>query len=117
MKKHTLFPLIISLALSFFILSCGNGNEDFSSSFSYSGDISRYDEREYHIVKFDTDGGTLIPDQRILHGEKIVKPDDPYKEGFKFQYWQYLDKEWSFFEYSVMEDMTLTSIYSPIIDR
>jgi uncharacterized repeat protein (TIGR02543 family) len=58
---------------------------------------------------FNTDGGTLIPSQRVLAGDKIIKPADPIKENYVFQGW-YSDSAfanaWNF-STGVTEDVTL----------
>ena len=40
-----------------------------------------------HIVTFNADNGTAITTVEVLHGEKIVKPADPVKEGYVFLGW------------------------------
>ena len=39
------------------------------------------------VVEFDTAGGTIVESQSIRCGSKIVKPQDPMKEGFEFINW------------------------------
>lgn len=41
----------------------------------------------YKTVTFDTDGGTVIPDQTVRTGAKATKPVDPTKEGYEFDGW------------------------------
>ena len=60
-----------------------------------------------HTVTFDTHGGSQVPSQRVKHGDKIEKPDNPTKLGYDFVNWTYKDEEWSFIGYSVTENMTL----------
>ena len=61
----------------------------------------------YCTVTFDSNGGTLIESQKVKHGDKVEKPDDPIKEGHTFVNWTYKGEEWSFIGYSVTENMTL----------
>ena len=62
-----------------------------------------------HTVTFDSQGGSPIESQRINHGEKVTKPEDPVRTGYNFVNWTYKDEEWSFLGYSVTEDMTLVA--------
>ena len=60
-----------------------------------------------HTVKFDTDGGSLIPDEIVKHGGKIKTQDKPSKENSQFGGWQ-LDGQDIFFEtYNVVKDIVL----------
>ena len=38
-------------------------------------------------VTFDTNGGSIVPVQNILNGQKATKPDDPTKTGYAFDGW------------------------------
>ena len=55
---------------------------------------------EYKTVSFNTNGGSSVPDQNLIKGWKITRPDDPVKDGAVFEGW-YLDNfsfevEWDF---------------------
>lgn len=39
------------------------------------------------IVKFNTDGGTTVVDQKILANGKVTQPEDPIKYGYDFVGW------------------------------
>jgi len=43
-------------------------------------------------ITFDTNGGTGIPEQKLIKGERIIKPDEPAKSGCIFIGW-YKDNE------------------------
>ena len=51
---------------------------------------------ETFIVKFETDEGTTIPNQIIKKGEKVIKPDDPVKQGYTFEGWTLNDVAYNF---------------------
>lgn len=53
-------------------------------------------EKIYHNVEFEMDDGTLIQSIKVLHGNKVNKPNDPYKENYIFKGWFYNDKEYNF---------------------
>ena len=61
----------------------------------------------YHTVTFNLNGGVGETSQSVLHGEKIVKPDDPTRKGYEFTGWTYEGEPWVFFGYCVTEDLTL----------
>lgn len=113
-----LFPIFSALTLT----SCAifpNMNKE-STSEESGGFVDSFestpndsdDDAVYHTVRFDTNGGNLISDQMVKHGDKIQKPDDPIKEGFNFSHWSYKGEMWSFIGYVCTEDMTLTAEWS-----
>lgn len=79
---------------------------------SSSSETSSIDNTIYHTVTFDTKGGSAIENQRIKHGEKTTKPEDPTREGYSFVNWTYNNEEWSFIGYVVTEDITLDANWS-----
>ena len=106
---------LLAIAFSFALASCGGNPQQNSSTVESSSQSARSAESAeegYHLVRFDSDGGTEIPSQQVKHGEKIKKPADPIKAGFTFQKWMYAGEEWSFAGYVVTEDMTLKAKYS-----
>lgn len=67
-------------------------------------------ELEKFTVTFDSKGGTNVENLIIVDGNKITKPKDPTKEGYRFNGW-YLDEEytnvWTFDNDIVSSNMTL----------
>ena len=60
-------------------------------------------------VTFNTRGGNSIAPQYIIPGEKVLKPDDPTKEGMLFGHWfadEELTQEYNFYA-PVEEDITI----------
>ena len=48
-------------------------------------------------VSFDTDGGTPVPETQVIsRGGKVVRPEDPTREGYKFTGWHKGDNEYNF---------------------
>ena len=45
-----------------------------------------------HTVNFNTNGGSEVDTQTLVHGEKVVKPADPKLNGFTFGGW-YTDED------------------------
>lgn len=61
-------------------------------------------------VHFESNGGSVVEDQTVRYGEKIVKPEDPVREGYIFDAWyQDIDKtvKWDFENDTVSSNMTL----------
>ena len=70
----------------------------------------KYYNSLYHYVTFDSDGGTVISSQKVLHGSSCSRPEEtPIKEGKTFLGWTTnLDEkgEYAFF-LPVEDDITL----------
>lgn len=60
------------------------------------------------IVKFDTDGGTEIPDIEVNYGETFVRPDDPTRDGYYFAGWTLNGVDYKFNK-PVTDDITLVA--------
>ena len=61
-------------------------------------------------VKFYSNGGSELPEQVVQYGEKIIKPEDPIREGYHLEGWYTdinLTKEWDFENDTVSENMSL----------
>lgn len=70
-------------------------------------------EKIIHTVTFDTDGGNIIESQEVEDGNKIIKPNNPTKEGFEFVEWQLDNKKFNFNK-NITEDITLTAKWEKI---
>lgn len=104
MKKKYLFVLISVFAVT--SLSVGVAVA-LSSKKNSEPDV-------YHIVSFDTNGGTEINNVKIKHGNKLKKPKDPQKTGFLVEGWYLKESRWDFNKYQVVDDMTLKTHWYPI---
>ena len=61
-------------------------------------------------VRFETNGGSEVPDQSVALGGKIKQPDDPTREGFYLEGWYSdmdLQHKWDFANDTVKGNMTL----------
>ena len=70
-------------------------------------------EENYHTVSFETNGGEELSEILILDGDKVVKPNNPEKEGHKFENW-YTDPELTVlydFDNPVSNDIVLYAKY------
>lgn len=75
-------------------------------------------------VSFQTNGGSSIPDQIVQFGEKIVRPEDPTREGYRFDGWYsdiHLTEQWDFENDTVEGNLSLYAKWAeetaPIIDE
>lgn len=70
-----------------------------------------HQEKIQHTVTFNSNGGSEVEDQKVIHLEKAKKPNNPIKDGYTFNNWTYQNEVWSFVGYVVTEDMTLLANY------
>jgi len=61
------------------------------------------------------DGDTVISDLSVSHGEKVIEPETPEKEGYIFDGWYLGDEEWSFDEDVVTESLEIEAKWSAIM--
>jgi len=69
-----------------------------------------------YTVNFETNGGSVVPDQTVTYGELAAAPDDPTKAGHTFAGW-YTEPEWSkpfdLNTRSIVQDTTLYAKWAP----
>ena len=108
MKRTTLICFSLSaICLASSLYGCGQDSNENASEHA-SGTVQSKEVPEgYHLVVFDTDGGSQVESQVVKHGEKVSKPEDPTKEWHIFLKWTYKGEDWSFLGYTVTEDMVL----------
>ncbi len=63
-------------------------------------------ENKIYLVTFNSDGGNKIESQTIDKGNKVSKPANPTKNGYKFVEWQ-LDGKTFDFNTEITQDVTL----------
>ncbi len=73
--------------------------------------VSEGKENNYHVVSFNTNGGSFVPAQKVLDNEFATAPLRPIKQDYKFDDW-YLDSEckgepFDFTNYPIREDTKL----------
>ena len=89
--KAVLFILIV-LPFSIFFVACNNNKVD-----------------TYYTVTFNSKGGSEVASVQVKKDELLSQPENPTQEDFIFLGWFYEDKEWSFAENTVNQDLTLTA--------
>ena len=97
-------------------------NEDYLVSVKDGSDSYRCDANEVTVVistectvSFKTNGGNEIADQSVVFGEKITRPADPVREGYKFEGWYsdiHLQNKWDFEKDTVQGNMSLYAKWS-----
>ena len=66
----------------------------------------KYVEVKVYTVKFDSDGGSKIEDQKVNENKTVKEPNEPTKEGYVFENWYLNNQEYDFKE-KVTSDITL----------
>ena len=66
--------------------------------------------KDKYTVVFDSNGGSNIPNQEVENGEKIIRPDQPVRNGYTFVQWQLNDKEFDF-NTKIIADITLIALW------
>lgn len=70
-----------------------------------------------YIVKFNTDSESIINDIKVKKNDKVTKPSDPVKNGYKFLGW-YLNGKLYNFDKKVTKNITLVAKWEklPVIN-
>lgn len=76
MKKALIVLVTVVMSVSV-LVSCGN-------------------DPFFHIVEFDSNGGTAVEKQIVRNGEKAAEPEKPTKEGTEFLGWYDGDEKFTF---------------------
>ena len=70
--------------------------------------------KEY-TIKFDSDGGTAVSQQKILEGSTVVKPKNPTKKGFEFVRWVVSTNNAEYdFSTKVTSNIILKAVWAPV---
>lgn len=69
-----------------------------------------------YTVKFDTNGGSSVDNQKVNYNTNAIKPTNPTKEGYKFIEWT-LDGKTYDFNNKVNKDITLVAKWEKIEDK
>ncbi len=66
-------------------------------------------------VRFETNGGSALPEQTVKIGDTVKRPGDPVREGYRLTGWYSdidLTSEWDFRSMTVRENMTLYAAWA-----
>ncbi len=65
---------------------------------------------DVYTVTFDSNGGSEVANAEVYHGDKIIEPTAPTKEGYSFAGWYNGDVAWNF-DTAVTSDVTLEAAW------
>lgn len=68
------------------------------------------EEKEKHVVTFNSDGGSSVVKQSVEEGNKATKPKDPTKKDYTFIEWQLDGKKYDF-NTIISKDIALKAIW------
>ncbi|MBQ7332804.1 MAG: InlB B-repeat-containing protein [Clostridia bacterium] len=68
---------------------------------------------EIYLVKFDSDGGDLVPSQTVKQGDPVTLPKAPSRYGHEFSGWYNGNEPWDFTK-AVEGNLTLKAKWTPI---
>ncbi|MBO4797287.1 MAG: InlB B-repeat-containing protein, partial [Candidatus Methanomethylophilaceae archaeon] len=73
----------------------------------------------FYTVTFDSDGGSVIDEQKVLVGDCVIRPDDPVKEGYMFLGWKEEGEGAEDYDFSapVYSDLTLCAGWEKVYIR
>jgi uncharacterized repeat protein (TIGR02543 family) len=69
-----------------------------------------------YIVNFDSDGGSPINSITVVDGNKVTKPTDPTKDGYRFIGW-YKDDVLFDFDTEIRSDVSLKAKWEEIVEQ
>lgn len=78
--------------------------------------VKVFTNEKIYTITFDTNGGSEINSLTINENEKIIKPEDPIREGYIFTGWYINDEEYDF-NTKVKENITLEARWEKIEDE
>jgi len=67
---------------------------------------SLFFSRPSYIVTFDSNGGTIVAEQNIRRNDSAERPEEPIREGYRFNGWTNDDETYNF-DRRVTENITL----------
>lgn len=89
-----------------------NGNEyDFNKTVNQNITlVAKWEEitKNKYTIKFNSNGGSSISDQVVEEGNKVSRPNEPKRNGYKFLGWTLDGNEYNF-DSSVNRDITLVA--------
>ncbi len=70
--------------------------------------IEEETKKDIYTVTYDSNGGSYVPSEKVLEGNKATKPNNPTKANYKFLGW-YLKNEPYDFNTKIYQNITLTA--------
>ena len=72
--------------------------------------VAIWEAKKEYTVNFDTDGGNTIASVKVYENEKVLKPNNPTRDGYIFVKWQCDGEDYSF-NTEVNKNITLVAIW------
>lgn len=69
---------------------------------------TNYTSKKIYSVQYESSGGTIVDNNQIKAGNKIIIPENPTKKGFAFIGWYLGDKKYNF-DSKISSDIILTA--------
>ncbi len=66
-----------------------------------------------YVIEFNSNGGSLVEEQKVERGSNVTKPVDPTKEGYNFQYWESNNKKYNFAD-KVQDNLILEAKWNEV---
>lgn len=86
-----------------------NEKYDFDSVVTRNTTVqAKWEKIVTYTITFNSNNGTTVKSQKVITGEKVIKPTDPTRSGYKFNNWYNGKKIYDFNE-EVYENITLTA--------
>lgn len=67
-----------------------------------------YTSKNIYVVQYESSGGTIVGNEQVKDGNKIIVPENPSKNGFTFIGWYLGDKKYDF-DSKIDSDIILTA--------
>ena len=99
---------------NYIFVSWNYGDKPFDFKTKITEDIELkaiWREAQKYQVIFQLDDKTEYQKKEVLEGEKVKKPDNPSKTGYKFSGWYLDDKEFNF-ETKINKNITLKALFT-----
>lgn len=72
--------------------------------------VAVWEAKKEYKVEFDTDGGSVIASVKVYENEKVLKPNNPTRDGYTFVKWQCNGEDYNF-NTKVTKNITLVAIW------
>ena len=77
--------------------------------------VENFSNNKYYTVSFDTNGAEGIDSVVVEDGLKVLRPNDPTKEGYEFKGWFYNEEEYDF-DSAITSDLVLVAKWAKVLD-
>ena len=86
---------------------------DFSTPVVTDITITAYWIATKYTITFDSNGGSEVPSQYLTYGSRVIRPQDPTRDGYNFSEWK-VNGQTYFFNVNVTSDLTITAIWTDV---